>query len=142
MVDNSEHRAPPGYMDAQFSLAGASHGNTDGGATGHKSYMPQALTREQRDELRRRNEQLLNTPITGTTPEALAMESTRLATLAERDCLERLQMELDDRARRQPSSSLHKRRLFLSDQPRKYQILSTSLQIVAAGTHIGDSIYI
>jgi hypothetical protein len=30
------------------------------------------------------------------TPEALAMESMRLATLAERDRLERLQKELDD----------------------------------------------
>ena len=51
--------------------------------------------------LRHRNDQLLNTPITGMTPKALAMESTRLATLAEHDRLEWLQMELDKRERHQ-----------------------------------------
>ena len=74
------------------------------------------------------------------TPEALAMESTRLATLAERDRLERLQRELDERKRRQPSSSRHKRRLYSSDQPRKYQVLSTLLQYLAAATCIKESI--
>jgi hypothetical protein len=74
------------------------------------------------------------------TPDALAMESTRLTTLAERHRLERLQKELDDRARRQPSSSRHKRRLFPSDQPWKYEVLSTSLQNLVAATRIADSI--
>jgi hypothetical protein len=68
------------------------------------------------------------------------MESARLATLAERDRLERLQREFDDRTRQQPSSSRHKRRLFPSDQPRKYQVLNTPLQNLAVATRIANSI--
>lgn len=66
----------------------------------HDTYVPRALTQELREELSRKNEQALHTPITRMTPKALAMESERLSILAERDCLERLQKELEDRARR------------------------------------------
>ena len=140
MADKSEHRVPPGYLEPKGDHAAASHINTNGGIPGHEPYVSQARTREQPDELRHRNDQLLNTPIMGTTPEALAMESTRLATLAERDRLERLQRELDECERRQPSSSRHKHRLYSSDQPRKYQVLSTPLKNLAAATRIADSI--
>ena len=115
-------------------------GSEDDLSPDHEQYGPRALTREQREELGRRNEQFLNIAIIGMTPEALAMESTHLATLAKRDSLERLKKELDDRARRQPSSSRHKRWLYSSDQPRKYQVLSTPLQTFAAATRIADSI--
>ena len=56
MADNSEHRTPKGYTDARDNRAGASYGNTDGGDAGHEPYVPQALTRDQRDELHRKNE--------------------------------------------------------------------------------------
>ena len=68
MADNSEHRVPLGYRKPKDDRAGTSHVNTYSGFPGHKRYVPQALTQEQRDELHRRNNQLLNTPITGTTP--------------------------------------------------------------------------
>ena len=68
------------------------------------------------------------------------MESNRLATLAKRDRLEQLQRELDEREHCQPSSSQHKCRLYSSDQPRKYQVLSTPLQNLATATRNMDSI--
>ena len=60
--------------------------------------------------------------------------------MAEHDRLEWLQRELDDREPRQPSSSRHKRRLFSSDQPHKYQFLSTPLQNLVPASQIADSI--
>ena len=68
------------------------------------------------------------------------MESVRLATLAERDRLERLHKELDDRARQEPSSNRHKCRLFPSDQPRNYRVLNSPLQNLAAATRIANYI--
>ena len=51
MVDNSKHRVPPGYLEPKDDHMGASHVYTNGGFPRHGSYVPQALTREQRDEL-------------------------------------------------------------------------------------------
>lgn len=110
----TEPRGPPCYSGTRDGHVGTSCGNNNDNhgsdhSPHHDPYNPQALTREQSDELRQVNEQALLTPVAGMTPEALAMESARLATLAERDRLERLQRELDDRTRQQPSSSRHKR---------------------------------
>lgn len=57
-----------------------------GGAQVNGSAPP--LTREQIDKISRVTEQTLHTQITVTTPEALALESACLATLAERAHLE------------------------------------------------------
>ena len=79
---------PLGYSGAHYGHVGTSCENNNGDqgndrSPHHDPYIPQALTREQSDELQRINEQALHTLVTGTTPEALAMESAHLATLAE-----------------------------------------------------------
>ena len=71
--------------------------------------MPPPLSQEQRDELNRRADKALLAPITGTTLEALALESTRLATLADRTHLEQLPKTLEDHVRQQPSYSQNQR---------------------------------
>ncbi|KAE8789599.1 hypothetical protein D1007_36245 [Hordeum vulgare] len=58
-------------------------------------HVSQPLTKQQREELRRRNDQILRIPITGNTPEEIALENARLANLAERERLERLQLSLN-----------------------------------------------
>ena len=101
MVDS--HRSPPGYR------RGGENRDSDG-SLGHEEYQPQPLSSEQREELRRRNEEALHTPIIGETAEARAFEAVRLATLAERTRLENIQHSLDERARRLiPGSSRHTR---------------------------------
>ena len=98
MVDGPPN--PPGFT------------RTNGGAGGgdpsrpHEEYLSEPLTSLQREELRRRNMDALHTPIVGETPETQALESARLANLAERTRLENLQRALDERARqRVPESS-------------------------------------
>jgi hypothetical protein len=91
MVD-SEHD-PPGYTGNLDDPGHASCGHAnDALGNDHRAEdpLPPPLTREQREELNRRNEQALLTPIMGTTLEAMALESTRLATLPERTRLEQL----------------------------------------------------
>ena len=103
MVDGP--RSPPGF--ARDGGAG------DGGdpARDHQEYQPEPLDSLQREELRRRNVDVLRTPIAGETPEARALEVARLANLAERAHLENLQRALDERAwQRVPDTS--RRQLF------------------------------
>jgi hypothetical protein len=76
MVDTP--RSPPGMRR---------NGGSDGGGDPshvHEEYHHETLSSQQRDELHRRNEEALHTPIVGETSEARALEAARLATLAER----------------------------------------------------------
>lgn len=114
------------------------YGDGGGGLSrGRDEYHPEALTLEQKEELHRRNMEALHTPIIGETSEARAMETARLATLAERARLENLQHSLNERARRQiPESSRRNRQLF----PPEPQVYRTPVQNLAATTRIAESI--
>ncbi|KAE8817880.1 hypothetical protein D1007_04506 [Hordeum vulgare] len=57
-------------------------------------HIPQPLIEQQREELQHRNDQVLCTPITGNTPEDIALENAWLANLAERERLERLERSI------------------------------------------------
>ena len=92
MVDS--RRSPPGYPGGGISSS------CDGQSYDQDGYVPGPLTAEHREELCRRNKEALYTPILGETPEARALEATRLANVAECARLENLQRSLDDRARR------------------------------------------
>ncbi|KAE8778295.1 hypothetical protein D1007_48806 [Hordeum vulgare] len=61
-------------------------------------HVPQPLIEQHWEELRWRSEQALCTPITGNTPEKIALENAHLANLDEHECLERLQRLLDAQA--------------------------------------------
>lgn len=66
----SEH-GPPGYAGSPDDPRARQHGLGDD-LQENEQYVPQPLTQELREELRRRNGLALFTPITGTTPEAMA----------------------------------------------------------------------
>ena len=100
MVDS--HRGPPCFHHS------GDGGRSDGPSFNHEEYQPQPLSSQQREELHRRNVEVLQTPIIGETIEARDLEAVRLATLAERTRLENLQHSLDKCARRLiPKSSRH-----------------------------------
>ena len=67
-----------------LGFTGAEGGNGGGDPShDHEEYRPEPLDSQQREELRRRNMDALHTLIVGETPEARALEDTRLANLAE-----------------------------------------------------------
>ena len=70
-----------------------------------------ALTAEQLAVAAREAELLLNTPIPTTSPEGIRLEAARLANLAERNRLARLEQDLRARAHGVPGTSRHQRRL-------------------------------
>ena len=75
------------------------NGDDDGGGDPshvHEEYHPETRTSQQREELHRRNTEVLHTPVVGETSEARALEAARLATLAECTRLENLQCALDE----------------------------------------------
>ena len=76
MVDGP--RGPPGFRREDGEDGGGDPSRV------HEEYHPKPLSSQQMEELRRRNMDALHTPIIGETPEALALEETRLANLAER----------------------------------------------------------
>src|SRR3954467_14964765 len=109
--------SPPGFP--------RNDGGDGGGdpSRAHEEYLPEPLSSQHREELRRRNMDALHTPIIVETPEARALEEARLANLAERTRLENLQHALDERARqRVPESS--RRQLF----PPPTQVYRTPIQ--------------
>src|SRR4051812_27167060 len=119
--------SPPGFPHTEEVAAGGIP------ARCNEEYMPEPLSSQQREELRRRNMDALHTPIVGETPEARALEEVRLANLAERTRLENLQRALDERARqRVPESS--RRQLFPPPQ-----VYRTPIQNLAAATRIANS---
>ena len=122
-------RSPPGFPHADGGDGGGDPTQV------HEEYQPEPLTSLQREELRRWNMDALHTPIVGETPEARALEDTRLANLAERTRLENLQRALDERARhRVPDSS--RRQLFTPPT----QVYRTPIQNLAAAARIAESI--
>ena len=120
MVDTP--RSPPGFRRG------------DGGGDPscvHEEYHPEALTSQQREELHHHNMEALHTPIIGETSDARALEAARLATLAERACLENLQHSLDERARRQIPES-RQRQLFVPEP----QVYRTPIHNLTAAARI------
>ena len=103
-------------VDSHCTLPGFRRGGenwADDESLGHEEYQPQPLSSQQKEELHRRNEEALHTPIIRETAEAQALEDVRLATLAEHARLDNLQHCLDERAHRLiPGSSRHTRQLF------------------------------
>ncbi|KAE8803648.1 hypothetical protein D1007_20494 [Hordeum vulgare] len=98
----------------------------------------QPLTEQQWEELRRRSDQALRTPITGNTSEEIALENAYLANLAKRERLDRL---LDVRATRdQPSSNRSRTQLFPNDRQRHIEVMRTPLLNLAAATRTADSV--
>ncbi|KAE8775622.1 hypothetical protein D1007_51851 [Hordeum vulgare] len=116
----------------------------DGGDCGHGDgslHVPQLLTEQQWEELRRRGEHALRTPITGNTPQEIALEKACLSNLVERECCERIQQSLDAHAARdQRSSTRNRRQLFPNDRPRHIEVMQTPLLNLAAATWIADYI--
>ena len=126
---NGPH-VPPGFP-------GTEGGNGGGDPLHeHEEYRPEPLDSQQREELRRRNMDVLHTPIVGETPEARALEDARLANLAERTRLENLQRALDERARQRILDS-SRRQLFKPPT----QVYRTPIQNLAAATRIVESIH-
>ncbi|KAE8774515.1 hypothetical protein D1007_53107 [Hordeum vulgare] len=116
----------------------------DGGERCHDNgshYVPQPLIVQQREELRRRSEQALHTPITGNTLEEITLENACVANLAKREQLERLQQSLEARAARdQPSSSRTRPELFTNDHTRHIEMMRSPLLNLVVATQIVDSI--
>lgn len=82
----------------------------------------------------------MQTPIAMNTPEGVALEATRLATLAERTCLEKREKALKECARNIPSSSRNRRQLFPNNNTQNYHILRTPVQNLVAATRIADTL--
>lgn len=97
-------------------------------------------TREQIDELNRMAEQTLHTSITATTPEGIALEAARLATLAERAWLEQREKALEERARNIPTSSRNRRQLFPNNNNQNFHVLRTPVQNLVAATQLADTL--
>lgn len=98
MASSAEHHRPPGYKGPKDGSAGTLVMVRE--MTVHpvmSRTFPMLSVGSVRSSVGRMSDPC--TPITGTTPEALTMESACLATLAEQDRLKQLQKELDKRAR-------------------------------------------
>lgn len=98
---------PPGYPNNPDG-----HGAADDALRADPRVNTPPLTREQITEINRVTDQTLHTPIIATTPEALALESACMVTLAERTRIEQREKALEDYIRSLPSSSRSRRLLF------------------------------
>ena len=104
------HQSPPGYGRGDRELGGPSN------------------------DQQRRDEEVLRTPIVGTTAEAQALEAVRLATLAERTRLEEMQRSLGGSTRQR-----RERQLFPPVDSNR-QVYRTPIQNLAAAARIEDSV--
>ncbi|KAE8781190.1 hypothetical protein D1007_45589 [Hordeum vulgare] len=77
MMADTARGEPPRYSAG--SSRGCDRGGRDNANT--DAYVPQPLGREQEEDLGRRKNQVLLTPITGTTPKEMALEAMLHATL-------------------------------------------------------------